>query len=160
LNIKFPFLLSVWNKLLILISLALIMMIISIGPGLFSYSYQVRLLILGAILFVFGFIGGYKSWPLNSDVRNRNGWVPLTIHISFVVLISVNTVHWCFSSNHLEVSDIRFIFVLISSFPLFTLLYIGERLGRCLFVRHYPDLAYVTEEPDNKPGCSMENKQL
>ncbi len=28
-------------------------------------------------------------------------------------------------------------------------LYVGEFLGRRFFVRHYPDLAYFTEEPDN-----------
>lgn|GEM_PF-4423810 len=159
-NIKFPFLLSVRNKCIILIPLGLVTVPISIGIGSFSYDFTVRIIILSALFFILGFIGGYKSQSSDPAVRQALGSSGKFTRIPWPLITSVNMANRYYASQIPHAPATIYLLVLLFFIPMFALLYVGERLGRHLFVQHYPDLAYFAEEPDNESGYPMVNKQL
>lgn len=157
-NIKFPFLLSVRNRFLVGIPLVSIMMVTMFGPGPFSVSYTLRLLILSVLFFIFGFIGGYKSQ--SSDPAVRHAWESSRkfSNISLPLISSVTMANRYYASHIPHALPIIYLTASLFFIPLFTFLFVGEHLGRRLFLRHYPEFAYFTEPPEDESECSMENK--
>ena len=156
-NIKSPFLLSARNKLIIMIALMIVIAVTIIG--LFSNNFIVKIIILSIILLIYGIIGGYQSQSQNSKA---NIWIVIkNIMIKFNLALSISAllVMRYNASQNLNSLSTSYLIFFMSCIPLFALLYIGERLGRMLFLQQYPELAYFTEPPVDESESSAENKQ-
>lgn len=159
LGIKLPFLLDVWNKILLFIPLFILIMTIPFGLGPFSFNYTARAVILSALLFIVAFIGGYRG-P-SSEWEAEQAWYRIDIMLNF----SSPTIFSVFMANQYYAPQIPnapatiYLLVLLFLIPQSALSYGGLILGKRLFIRHYPELAYCIEPPKDDFESPAENKQ-